>query len=140
MPLLRRSYITSGLWGVVMGLLSTRSQEMQDFANFRIIVWLCGKYFRQIRVTHHSGMYYVICINHNLRYSLILQDGCMAHLDWYKQIKQNIGSVEQSSFKQLEHIRSNGQYSVIAATKRSFSRLQIQDVFLNILPERRICH
>eukprot|EP00731_Ephydatia_muelleri_P002838 Em0001g2838a len=63
-------------------------------------------------------------------------DGCMAHLDWYKHIKQNIGSVEQSSFKQLEHIRSNGQYSVIAATKRSFSRLQIKDVvFLNILPE-----
>ena len=60
----------------------------------------------------------------------------MAHLDWYKHIKQNIGSVEQSSFKQLEHIRSNGQYSVIAATKRSFSRLQIKDVvFLNILPE-----
>lgn len=60
----------------------------------------------------------------------------MEHLDWYKHIKQNIGSVEQSSFKQLEHIQSHGQYSVSSAAKRSFSRVQIQDVVqLNILPE-----
>ena len=51
-------------------------------------------------------------------------------------INQNIGSVEQSSFKQLEHIKLYGKYAVSAADKRSFSRLQIQDVLqLMILSE-----
>lgn len=52
----------------------------------------------------------------------------MAHLDWYKHIKQNIGSVEESSFRQLENIQLYGEYSVSVTDLYHCSQSCIQDV------------
>ena len=54
----------------------------------------------------------------------------MEHFDWYQHIRNNIGSVEESSFSQLENIQLCGQYSVGVAADFPFhsSQLRIQDV------------
>ena len=54
----------------------------------------------------------------------------MEHFDWYQHIRNNIGSVEESSFRQLENIQLCGQYSVGVAADFPYhsSQLHIQDV------------